>query len=56
MKVLNARWIKYLSYEKDERGNALLREDTPEEIKKEYEEHKKMKQRKKEEYMKRWEQ
>lgn len=36
--ILNPRWLDWLSDEKDEYGNRIkLKEDTPEEIKKEYE-------------------
>ena len=39
MKDINSEWIFWLSYEKDEHGEAKLKEDTQEYIKKQYEKH-----------------
>ena len=39
--LINNEWIQWLSYEKDEKGNAKLKENTPDHIKKQYEEYKK---------------
>lgn len=35
--IANAKWTEWLSHERDKKGNAKLKENTPEEIKKQYE-------------------
>ena len=46
--MINNEWTEWLSYEKDEKGYAKLKENAPESVKKQYEEYKQSKNKYKE--------